>query len=161
MKTKLLTILFAFCMQTAYSQLADSIFWETGISYKFTQNGKYLSAQEVKRQLKDYPEALNSFESARSNKTFSQIMGGLGIAGIIYTAYSLFPEGMDTKWGIVAGSAAFIGFSIPIYLSADKQMCGALEDYNQKISQTSYNQKPRQQFKLVYNANGLGLKLIF
>ena len=161
MKTKLFILASIIGINLGFSQESKVITWNKKISYNFKQNGEPISAKEVEEQLKDYPEALFSFESARRNRTFSQIAGGLGIAGIAYSIYMVAPDNKNTKWGIVIGSAALVGFSIPLYISADRQMCGALEYHNDQVRGESYYHKPKGEFNLVMNANGLGVKYSF
>lgn len=162
MKTKLLLLVCFLISQTASAQVSDSITWNTGISFHFYQNGEKISAKKASAQLKTFPEAHASFQSARQNRTFSHFLGGIGLAGVVYTAYSLFPEGMETKWGIIAGSAVLIGFAVPLNLSADNQMCGALEYYNQQVNKSSYyHHKPKGEFSLVLNAGGAGFRYAF
>lgn len=121
-------------------------------------DGEEITGKKAKKMISVDPEALYSFESARQNKTVSHIFIGLGVAGLAYSTAAFINEDMNTKWGIFAGSMVLVGFAIPLYISAEKQMCGALEKYNERFTdETSYHKKPKRSIHLKVSGNQAGL----
>lgn len=147
---------------STYAQKGEMIKLESGLSYNFMIDGEQISGKKAKKLISVDPEALYSFESARQNRTVSHIFAGLGVAGLIYSSAAMVNDELDTKWGIFAGSIVLVGFAIPLYISADKQMCGALMKYNQRFkSGTAYYKKPEPNFQMSFSGSGAGLVFNF
>lgn len=159
-------LILLFCFLSAsistYAQKGEMIKLESGLSYNFMVDGEQISGKKAKKLISVDPEALYSFENARQNRTVSHVFGGLGVAGLIYSSAAMVNEELDTKWGIFAGSIVLVGFAIPLYISADRQMCGALTKYNQRFkSGTSYFKKPKKSVQFTFTGNSAGLVLKF
>lgn len=142
----------------AFTQESKMIKLDPGLSYHFKVNGEKITGRQAKEIISYDPEALYSFQSARQNKTVSHIFAGVGAAGLAYSIVAFADGSIDTKWGIFAGSVALIGFAIPLYTSADRQMCGALQKHNEQFKEgTSYYQKPAKNISFKVSGSGLGL----
>ena len=143
---------------TASAQESKMIKLDPGFSYKFKVDEKRISGKEAKQLISTDPEAAYSFQSARQNKTVSHLFAGIGAAGLAYSIVAFVDGDIDTKWGIFAGSVALIGFAVPLYTSADRQMCGALQQYNEQfMDETSYYQKPKKSITFKVSGNGAGV----
>ena len=124
----------------------------------FTQNDKNLTHDQVTALVKDNTQAYDLMQSAKSNKTWSMILGGVG-GGLVGYPIGTAIGGGDAKWEIAAVGAGLILVAIPIANGYNKKTKQAVELYNNGISSTAYQFKPS--FELNVKGNGLGITMNF
>ncbi len=127
--------------------------------YKYSQNGKRMTMNQLVKTMEYNPEALSLIKKARSNNIIATILGGVGgfLVGLpIGTAIS----GKKANWTLAGIGAGIIVVSIPISSSANKKTKKAVELYNASLNSSSfYDLKP--EFKIIGNVNGIGLSINF
>ena len=133
---------------------------KTGVSYKFTQEGKPLKMNDlVKIMYKNDAEAYEVIRNAQSNHTFAGIFnfaGGFLIGWPIGTAIG----GGVPNWSLAAIGTVLVLIAIPISSSGSKKAKAAVDIYNTSLESTSYHQK-KPEVKLQVGGNVVGISVAF
>lgn len=126
--------------------------------HMFIQDGKNLNHDEVTAIIKSNTKAYDLMKSAKSNKTWSTILGGVG-GGLVGFPIGTAIGGGNAKWELAAVGAGLILVAIPIANGYNKKTRKAVEMYNNEISSSTYQFKPS--FELNVKGNGLGITMNF
>ncbi|MFD0860653.1 hypothetical protein ACFQ1M_00420 [Sungkyunkwania multivorans] len=158
MKRLLMTLTFAIATITLCN--AQKIEMEKGFGgYKYTQNGTRLTMGQVVAAVQSNPEAYNLIKKAQSKKTTASLMSLVGGALIGWPIGASIGGG-DPNWTLAGVGAGFVAVSIPIASGGNKKAKQAVELYNSSLDSAS-NISFRPEFKIVANANGIGLSVNF
>ena len=127
--------------------------------YKFYQNDKYLTMNDLVSIMESNKEAYQLINSARSNKILSQLLGGVGgflVGWQLGTAIA----GGEPNWttAVIGGGIVFL--SVPFSAKSNQKAKNAVDIYNAELSSVlKYKFKP--QFRLTIIGNGIGLSMRF
>lgn len=128
--------------------------------YKYTQNGKELSMDELTTQLNTNEGSTQLIKKAKSQNTLASILGGAGGALFGYPVGTAIGGG-EPNWVLAGVGAGIIAVAIPISASANKKAKQAVEMYNSGSSITEGNIVYKTQLFVVSNTSGMGLALKF
>lgn len=126
--------------------------------YKFTQNNQSLSHEELTDIMKNNQQAFDLMESAKSNKIWSSIVGGIGGALIGFPIGTAIGGG-DPEWTLAAVGAGFIAIGIPISNGYNRKTLKAVELYNQGFKDVSFQFQP--EFNLNLKGSTIGISMSF
>ncbi len=124
----------------------------------YLQDGKRLTLKQLTELMKNNKEALTLIKKAKTNNTWSMVLGGAGgfLVGFpIGTAIG----GGDAKWELAAVGAGLILASIPLNSAYNKHSKKAVDLYNNEMSSSAYRFKPEFNFNI--KGNGLGISMRF
>ncbi|QTE22025.1 hypothetical protein [Polaribacter cellanae] len=126
--------------------------------YKFSQNDKELSLNQMQEVMKNNQEAFDLVKSAKSNQTWGMILSGIG-GGLIGYPIGTAIGGGNPKWVLAGVGAAFIVATIPIIKGFNRKTKKAVELYNANQSTVSSNFRP--QFNLNIKGMSMGISMTF
>lgn len=124
----------------------------------FMQNGESLTHNQVADLMKNNNEALALMKSAKSNRTWSTVLGVAG-GGLIGYPIGASIGGGNAKWELAAVGAGLILVAIPIANGYNKKTRKAVELYNNGLTSSAYQFKPI--FHLNLKGNSVGLTMNF
>lgn len=128
-------------------------------SYKYTQNGKTLTAGELRNQMNTNAESAELMRKAQVNNTFATIFGAAGGALVGYPIGTAIGGG-DANWTLAGVGAGLVAVAIPFSISANKRSKEAIDIYNYRIN-TKEDLAQQPQFQIISNSTGIGLALQF
>lgn len=148
-------IIFFLCFP-CFISLSQSItmrkhFGNTSFEYAESDSIFSIGQKQVMFLMKDDPLALAEFKKARTNSTFSSILGFTGVVLVVIPVASAISGG-DPEWALAAGGAALIIGSIPLNKAFRHHAENAIDIYNKK--HTSF--RPRAEYYL----SGLGGRVV-
>lgn len=127
--------------------------------YKFYQNDKYLTTNDLVSIMESNSEAYQLIKSAQSNKIFSQLLGGVGGFLIGWPVGSAI-AGDEPNWTMAIVGAGLVFISFPFSAKSNRKTKNAVDIYNAEfLSSLRYEFKP--QFRLAIIGNGIGLSMRF
>ena len=97
-------------------------------------------------------------ESAKSNKTWSTIIGGIGGALVGFPLGTAIGGG-DPEWTLAAIGTGLIVVAIPIANGYNRKTLKAVDLYNEGIKDIGYQFKP--EFNLNLKGNTIGISMSF
>lgn len=155
MKTFFSVFLAFICISFCNSQTIEAE--KSWGSYKYTQNGKTLTAGELKNQLNTNEESAKLMRKAQVNNTFATIFGAAGGALVGYPIGTAIGGG-DANWTLAGVGAGLVAVAIPFSISANKRSKEAIDIYNYRIN-TKEDLAQQPQLQIISNSTGLGLAL--
>jgi outer membrane lipoprotein SlyB len=126
--------------------------------YQYSQNGQELSMKQLVSAVEAHPEAYELMRSAKTNYTWSQVLGSVG-GGLLGWPLGTAIAGGEPNWALAGIGAGLIVIGIPFSSAANKKSQQAVQLYNSDPTLHSYHLKP--QWNLSIGANGLGVALHF
>lgn len=128
-------------------------------SYRYTQNGKTLTAGELRNQMNTNEESANLMKKAQVNKTFATIFGAAGGALIGYPIGTAIGGG-DANWTLAGVGAGLVAVAIPFSIGANKRSKEAIDIYNYRIN-TKEDLALQPQLHIISSPTGIGFALQF
>ena len=125
--------------------------------WQFFRNGEKLKLSEVTDLLSANEQATAYLKSAKSNYTWSQIIGSVG-GFLVGYPLGVSAGGGEPKWVMAGVGAGLIVASIPLSVAANKHAKNAVLSYNEGARSTSLR-KPT--FHLGLSGAGVGLRMHF
>lgn len=125
--------------------------------WQFYRNGERLKLSQVTDLLSSNEQASAYLKSAKSNYTWSQIIGTVGGFLVGYPVGTALGGG-EPKWVMAGVGAGLIVATIPLSVSANKHARNALLSYNESIKSTSMH-KPS--YSLGFTGTGVALTMHF
>jgi hypothetical protein len=126
--------------------------------YTFKQDGKNLLLKDMQEIMKDNKEAFDLVQSAKSNQTWSMVLGGIG-GGLIGFPIGTAIGGGDPEWALLGAGAAILVATIPIVKGFNRKTSKAVQLYNDGITSNGYKFNPTLDLNL--KGNGIGLTMSF
>ncbi len=126
--------------------------------YQFYQGEKRLTVNQLTQALQVNQQAYTQIKKAKTSLTMATILGGVGgfmVGWPIGTAIA----GGEANWAMAGIGAGIIAVSIPISSSFNRQAKNAVATFNGDLHRSSFWQ--RNELKLQYSGNGVGLALQF
>ncbi len=130
-------------------------FW--GKSYKY--NGKYLTPSQIRKTIKDNPEAYKVMGYAGGYKMFSDVFSCAGGFLIGYPIGTHLYGKEKPKWELAAIGGGLVLIAIPFAIGYSKRVNKAVRIYNEGIRQTTDVKKLN--FELGYTPDGIGVRMKF
>jgi len=127
--------------------------------YKYTRDSVDLSIKDLSNTLKSNPESFQLIKKARSNRTISFIISGIGGGLTGYALGSSIGEGY-VDWTVAGAGLGLFAVSLPIALKSDEQLKQAVDLYNSNLTSTTY-QNIEPELKIFTDGRSLGLYLNF
>lgn len=127
--------------------------------YKYTQNGKIMTMNDLVQTMKSNTEAFKYIKKAKSNYNAGLVLGSIG-GFLLGWPIGTSIGGGDPNWALAGAGVAIIAITIPINKGFNKNATKAIDIYNASLDNSSaYNFEP--QFQIIGNANGLGIAMNF
>lgn len=127
--------------------------------YKFTQSGKPMTMRNLVETMEVNTQAFELIKKAQSSNTLVSILSFTG-GGLIGWPLGTAVGGGDANWALAGIGAGLVAIAIPISSGVNKNAKQAVELYNASLNQTSYF-KPKTEFEVIANSDGIGLSLKF
>lgn len=150
----LLLSLFAFTSINAQKVEMKKVFG----GYTFSQNNKALSVAQLTDLMKNNKKAFDLMKSAKTNQTWSTILGGVG-GGLIGYPIGTAIGGGDAKWELAGVGAALVLVAIPIANGFNKKATKAVDLYNEGLPAISSNFNPT--FNFNFKGTSMGISMNF
>ena len=145
-------ILFACLLCLGGTGFAQQLRMERGFgSVRYYLDSTELAMRQVREVLAKQPLALETFNKARTNQTFSAILGAAGGLLIGFQVGTMIGGG-EPDWAIAAGGAALVVAGIPLQRKSYRQADEAFAMYNSR--QARHFKKPEFYF------SGTGLRMV-
>lgn len=154
----LLTLLITVAMSPLSGQtiVADTISYvKKNSSYRFYQNDRWLTRNQLEEILGDDAQAYQQIRSATPLLTATTVIsftGGVFIGAPIGRALG---SGSDPEWGWVGVGACLVAVSIPINHAYNRKVREAVETYNRGLQSTSLREKNEWRWHLAPQGVGL------
>jgi hypothetical protein len=124
----------------------------------YYQNGEKLTMNQLKEVLKNNTETLVLIKSAKSNYTWSSVLGVSGGA-LIGIPIGTVIGGGDPKWEVAGLGAVLILVAIPLLNNYNKKSKAAVDLYNAGLPAVSASFQPR--FNLNFKGTSFGITMNF
>lgn len=170
---KKLSVAIAFSMTAlTYAQHSDTIVLGKTNREFFIKGDQKYKFSEYKKVFTN-PEALSYMRKSNTNGSIAQVFGaigggfiGYGLAQELFKTKTVYINGVAYKqkqkggWGLVGIGLGAIGVSIPLAISAGKNMKKAIRTQNDADANPSA-ETPKTSYRLDVNGNGVGLTYNF
>jgi len=160
--SKILILLFSlfFFLNLSGQDMSDTISYNksNGI-YKYLQNGKELRFFDLKKTMKENPEALRYLKYANTNRSFSSFFLGSAVIGAAFSVYRYVETGEPGY--LLAGAAIggiYFVISVPLNGSFKKNTRLAIKAYNNGLNKSAYNSI---KLKFGVTSSGVGFVMKF
>lgn len=152
------TFAFLFCSASFSQQSGNELTVSSGFfGWQFRRGGEKLNITEAKDLLSANPQATASFKRAQTNSTLAGIIGGVG-GFLVGWQLGTSAGGGKANWTAAGIGGGLIVASIPLSVSANKQVKAAVATYNEGLRSTTYR-KPV--LSAGFTATGPGFRLQF
>lgn len=124
----------------------------------FEQQGKTLLLKDMEAIMKENKKAVALIQSAKTNQTWSLVLGTTGGALVGFPIGTAIGGG-EPEWAIAGVGAALIIATIPIVKGFNRKTKKAVDLYNNGVSSTSYQFQPS--FNLKISGTNVGISMNF
>ena len=124
----------------------------------FEQQGKTLLLKDMESIMKENKKAVALIQSAKTNQTWSLVLGTTGGALVGFPIGTAIGGG-EPEWSIAGVGAALIIATIPIVKGFNRKTKKAVDLYNNGVSSTSYQFQPS--FNLKISGTNVGISMNF
>ncbi|WP_438972197.1 hypothetical protein [Polaribacter sp.] len=124
----------------------------------FEQQGKTLLLKDMESIMKENKKAVALIQSAKTNQTWSLVLGTTGGALVGFPIGTAIGGG-EPEWAIAGVGAALIIATIPIVKGFNRKTKKAVDLYNNGVSSTSYQFQPS--FNLKISGTNVGISMNF
>lgn len=124
----------------------------------FEQQGKTLLLKDMEAIMKENKKAVALIQSAKTNQTWSLVLGTTGGALVGFPIGTAIGGG-EPEWAIAGVGAALIIATIPIVKGFNRKTKKAVALYNNGVSSTSYQFQPS--FNLKISGTNVGISMNF
>jgi hypothetical protein len=128
----------------------------------FVQDGERLTMGQAIKKMDSNPKASGLMKTARVTRFLGLVIGGAGsnmiVAPIIDSIDSY--DDKEPNWNSALIGAGLLALDIVLITSSNKKIKKSLEVYNEGLSASSYY-KPKTEFEIIGNQNGIGLRIKF
>jgi hypothetical protein len=125
--------------------------------WQFYQNDQKLKMPEVVKMMESNPQASTYIKSARTNNTWSSVIGTIGGFMVGYPLGQAAGGG-TANWTLAGIGGGLIVAAIPFSIKANKQAKNAVAAYNEGLKSTSLR---KTEFEFGFTDNGVGLTVHF
>jgi hypothetical protein len=124
---------------------------------RFYQNDKKMNFSQAAKVMQENEQAYNYIRSARTNNTWSTIIGSIGGFMLGYTLGTSLGGG-DPNWVVGGIGAGLIVAGIPLTIQAKKQAQNAVLTYNEGLKSSSFR---KTELNLSVTSRSMGLRFHF
>lgn len=128
----------------------------------FTQDGDRLTMNQAIRKMNSNPKASALMKTARTTRFVGNFTGALGVRMIFTPIGDNIDQFGDREpnWNLALIGAGLVALDIVLAISTSKNIKKSLDIYNEGLSTSSYH-KPKAEFEIIGNRNGIGLRIKF
>ena len=155
---KLLAILFFTIVTSSVVSAQKIVIRKVFGGLVFEQQGKTLLLKDMESIMKENKKAVALIQSAKTNQTWSLVLGTTGGALVGFPIGTVIGGG-EPEWAIAGVGAALIIATIPIVKGFNRKTKKAVDLYNNGVSSTSYQFQPS--FNLKISGTNVGISMNF